>query len=735
MVLATGDAAVEVLCDDLEKTSGTPFRAKQRLAQSMNLWLLSFDPEYLNTNDALLYAERHESVTIAQLNHANLSYRSTPNDSLFEEQWSLYNDGSNGGSGTADISAREAWDITTGGLTQLGEEIVVAVVDGGFDIDHEDLVDNIFTNEDEIPGNGVDDDNNGYIDDVHGWNAYSNTHLHPEDSHGTHVSGTIGAKGNNTTGVTGVNWDVKLLPVSGSSTIESTVVAAYGYVLDMRRLYNQTGGAFGAYIVASNSSFGKDNAQPEDFPLWCAMYDSLGYEGVLSVAATINSSVNVDEVGDVPTACSSDYLIAVTNTTSSDFIHVNAGYGPEHIDIAAPGTAIHSTINNNYYGDNWGTSMATPHVAGAVALMYSAICGKRLEAYQYQPADLALQVRQDLLVRGVDKLESLEGLIASEGRLNLYKAVSRVADTCLIVSITGTSSTCGICDGTVTADVDGAVGTIQYIWSNSTDTTNQQTGLCPGMYYVTVVDESGDSATAYYALSDDGGPVLSIDLEQPVCAGGTDGSIDVSGGFNYEWSDGGSAGTRSGLAAGVYVISATDSLGNCTTVTAIELPEPSPLIGIYSYALPTTPGDSSGTLSVAMHGGTPPYSYAWSTGDTGTSIQNVPDGMYSITVTDDVGCVYTDSPWLGFPVGLSDDSQNGDLILYPNPATGQLNFIAQGGVQAHRIYDTQGRLIQQGQHAPVKRGSIDISRIAPGMYILKLETTDSSQTQAFQVVR
>ncbi|MDP4664578.1 MAG: S8 family serine peptidase, partial [Salibacteraceae bacterium] len=342
MVLLKSEIEASQFCAELNNQTDASFIPSRRLSQSINLWLLEFDPNKLETRKGLTAVERSTSTIIAQLNHTDLNLRTVPDDTLFFKQWAFENNGTNGGSGTADIDAASAWNVTTGGLTTEGDTIVVAVIDGGFYIQHEDLVKNIFINHHEIPQNGIDDDLNGYVDDINGWDSYSNDYTIPIDNHGTHVAGTIGAVGNNEIGVTGVNWNVKILPVAGSSSLESTVIASYGYVLDMRRRYNQTNGAEGAYVVATNSSFGVDYGLPADYPLWCAMYDSLGYAGVLSAGATANLPIDVDQASDVPTACASDFLISVTNTTSSDVRNSGAAFGLETIDIGAPGSVIYS---------------------------------------------------------------------------------------------------------------------------------------------------------------------------------------------------------------------------------------------------------------------------------------------------------------------------------------------------------------------------------------------------------
>lgn len=401
-----------------------PVEWVQCLSKEYNIWLVRMMNPLVSTDEFIRYLSSLPHVAIAQRNHI-VSLRATPNDASFGDQWSLNNTGQNGGTVDADIDAIEAWDITTGGLTALGDTIVVAVIDGGCQINHPDLQANIFRNYNEIPGNGIDDDNNGYIDDINGWNAYNNNGNIPSDQHGTHVSGIIGAKGNNNAGVAGVNWNVKILPIAGSSGTEATVVAAYGYAATMRKLYNQTNGAKGAFVVATNSSFGVDYGVAANFPIWCAFYDTLGAVGILSAGAGPNLNINVDTQGDIPTTCPSNFLIGVTNTTRTDARNNGAGYGAVNIDIGAPGTQIFNTVNNSGYNNLTGTSMATPHVAGVIALMYSGACSQLISDYKQNPSSIALQMKNYLLT-GVDSILSMQGVTTSNGRLNAHKALIKV---------------------------------------------------------------------------------------------------------------------------------------------------------------------------------------------------------------------------------------------------------------------------------------------------------------------
>lgn len=398
---------------------------ERRLSNRLRIWLISFNTERSDTQSFLSIIKSHPVIEVAQFNHKVSLRQTIPNDPMFDQQWALLNTGQGGGIPGADIDATLAWDITTGGETENGREIVIAVIDDGFALNHPDI--DFWKNQNEIPGNGIDNDGNGYIDDYDGWNAYNNSGNIPVASHGTHVAGIAAATGNNGTGVTGVNWGAKIMPIAGASSNEAIVVAAYGYVHEMRSLYNETNGSLGAYIVATNSSFGVNYGQPHNYPLWGAMYDAMGEVGILSAAATMNINANVDVTGDVPTAFPSPYLLGVTNTTRTDQKNTGAAYGATTIDLGAPGTQILSTTPNNNYSNMTGTSMASPHVAGAIALMYAAAPAALLNLYEDEPGELAL-IMKDLLLQGVDVIPSLENITVSGGRLNLNNALQLLLD-------------------------------------------------------------------------------------------------------------------------------------------------------------------------------------------------------------------------------------------------------------------------------------------------------------------
>jgi len=386
----------------------------------MKVWLVTFDSSIISTEEALTNIRSHSLISEAQFNHYVQERETYPDDPGFVNQWALENTGQSGGVPGADIDAPLAWDTCTGGVTTLGDTLVLAIIDSGNYLDHDDL--NFWKNTLEIPGNDIDDDNNGYVDDYDGWNAVHHNGNVSNSSHGTHVSGIAGAIGNNGLGATGVNWGARIMPIRGSSSTESIVIEAYGYVLEMRSRYNETSGEEGAFVVATNASFGVNYGNPDNFPLWSAIYDSLGLQGVLSCGATMNINANVDQVGDMPTACESDYLISVTNTTDDDLKNNDAAYGLTTIDLGAPGTNVYSTDLSNSYSYKSGTSMACPQVTGAIGFLFSAAPPSFMQNYQNSPAEYALLIRQYLL-DGVDPIEDLDGITVTGGRLNIHNSL------------------------------------------------------------------------------------------------------------------------------------------------------------------------------------------------------------------------------------------------------------------------------------------------------------------------
>lgn len=346
-----------------------------------------------------------------------------PNDSLYPIQWNMKK-----------IQMEEAWGITTGGPTSLGDTVVIAIIDAGFDTSHPDFGNNLWINRNEIPGDTVDNDGNGYAGDYYGWNTYSDNGVildAPEfAAHGMPVTGIIGAVGNNDSGIAGVGWNNRFLIIQGGGD-EANALKSYGYVLVQKKIYIETNGAKGANIIATNSSWGKAGLFPNDAPLWCAFYDSLGKYGIINVTAVPNSLSIVDELnGDMPTLCPSDYTITVTSTNSLE--KVNGAFGKFSVDLGAPGHSILTTasyIDGNRYKTVNGTSVATPHVSGVVGLLYSAGCDSFSNYAKLYPDSAALWIKY-FIMNGVDSTEELADRTVSFGRLNAYKALLLMQDWC-----------------------------------------------------------------------------------------------------------------------------------------------------------------------------------------------------------------------------------------------------------------------------------------------------------------
>jgi len=234
---------------------------------------------------------------------------------------------------------------------------------------------------------------------------------------------------------------------------EASVIEAYNYPLVQRQLYEETGGAKGAFVVATNASWGIDNGDPDDVPLWCAFYDALGENGILNCGATANNNVNIDVVGDIPTACSSPYMVSVTATNNND-VRTFSAYGATTVDLGAPGESVWTTSGTNGYTSTSGTSFASPLTAGAIALLYSVPCPSLISLAHASPqtaADLVLAALYD----GVDPVANLENETVSGGRLNVFNSLNLLLESC-------SSSDCLIPFSIAANSEDGVIYTVSW---------------------------------------------------------------------------------------------------------------------------------------------------------------------------------------------------------------------------------------------------------------------------------
>lgn len=395
--------------------------------------------------ETLAQLSARPDVALVQPNYTYESTALSTSDPLVGEQWALDNDGSfqleeqenrypvfddpfdvpsapwqwiapwwmwSAGSSTAgsiqvqavpgiDIGLADAWRLYDGG----SRDVVVALVDTGIDYTHEDLVGRIWTNTDEIPGNGIDDDGNGYVDDVYGWNFYSGTndvYVGTEDAHGTHGAGTIAANAGNGVGIAGIVQSdhvkvmaVKALGGSDGSGTTASIIQAIQYAE-----------ANGAQIC--NLSLGSSQNDP-------ALYRTIASSKMLFVVAAGNDGTDLETAPSYPASYDLDNLIAVANIRYDGELDPTSSYGAASVDLAAPGSYILSTTPGDTYSYMTGTSMAAPMVSAAAAMVYSAFPKATL-------ADV-----KDILLASVHKLDSLTGRTATGGMLDLGAAMAGAA--------------------------------------------------------------------------------------------------------------------------------------------------------------------------------------------------------------------------------------------------------------------------------------------------------------------
>ncbi|MEQ1833329.1 MAG: S8 family serine peptidase, partial [Candidatus Eisenbacteria bacterium] len=338
----------------------------------------------LRQDPAVVYAEPNYEIHLDRV----------PNDPRFGELYAMRNVGQTGGTPGADIRATSAWDLFTG-----DPEVKVGVIDTGIDFNHPDLAANIWTNPGEIAGNGIDDDHNGYVDDIHGYDFVNNDGSPMDDNgHGTHCSGTIAGVGDNGIGVAGVSWRCKLVGIkflsSGGSGTTAAAIQSVQYAV-----------AVGVRLTSNSWGGGEFST---------ALFDAIqaaGASGQLFVAAAGNSGSDNDLFPHYPASYNSPFIISVAATDDSDQMAGFSCFGRTSVDLGAPGVDILSTFPGASYNTLSGTSMATPHVSGAVAMIMGRF-----------PLATNLQAR-DILLSSTDSIPALAGRTVTGGRLNLLRAI------------------------------------------------------------------------------------------------------------------------------------------------------------------------------------------------------------------------------------------------------------------------------------------------------------------------
>ncbi len=350
-----------------------------------------------------------------------------PNDEFFGDLWGMHNTGQSGGTADADIDAVEAW------YTETGDNVIVGIIDTGIDWDHEDLQENMWTNPGEIPGNHYDDDGNGYVDDVYGYDFFNHDSEPMDDhGHGTHVAGTIAARGDNEIGVVGVMWNARLMALkflgADGGGYASGAIEAIEYSINMG--VNITNNSWGGYGFSR---------------LLLDVVALAGAHEQLFIASAGNHNINNDVIPQYPASFDLANIISVAATDHNDEKAVfqfgyGSNYGQTSVDLGAPGKTILSCIPNNSYANKNGTSMATPHVSGVAGLLVS-----------NNPGISMVDVKARILA-SVDPIASMQNITVTGGRLNAYNALNNSSGGSDELIVTPSSYTLALDMGSVVTE-------------------------------------------------------------------------------------------------------------------------------------------------------------------------------------------------------------------------------------------------------------------------------------------
>jgi thermitase len=365
--------------------------------------------QYAQMSESVLYAEPNEIIKLDDPSagdttedvDSNEYEPGLPNDPQFAEQWALNNVGQNGGKARADISALKAWLKTKG-----DDDVVVAVLDSGVDYTHVDLRSNMWLRPESVPE--YTDDELGTFDDIRGFDIDADSAIGDpmdDNGHGTHCAGVIGAEGDNGEGIAGINWKVRIMPLKflsrgGYGNVKGAI-EAINYAIDRKK--------HGVNVRVINASWGgtQKSKALED------VIRAAGDAGILFVAAAGNNGTDNDKRPHYPSNYDLPNVISVAALDRTDSLTSFSNFGVKTVHIAAPGKDILSTWLNDAYREASGTSMATPQVAGVAALIVAA------------DPRISVAKLKERLMKSVDKIPSLEGKVASGGRLNAAKAVGQ----------------------------------------------------------------------------------------------------------------------------------------------------------------------------------------------------------------------------------------------------------------------------------------------------------------------